>query len=159
MRGDKIVLAVAVLIVAAGAFGIWNLYYRTEPLLVGTVEAPATIPVGENATFRIHLENPHAEPVTLESLDVDLSVLEGIEVISIDPEPIARTEIDLLVQEEWRFEREAAPGEKFTVTIEVRGTTEGSFGGVVDVTNPNVDYHSLPIDFEVLPPREPTATD
>ena len=155
MRILKFFFFLAILVVVLGAIGFWYLFVRTEPLLDATLDAPKQVAVGEEVRWVIRCSNPHDEPVTLDSIDVDAELLEGIQVLDIEPLPERRGDIPFTEDESWTFSRTAEPGETIVVTIRVRGRKEGIYVGSIDATNPNVDWVGLRHAYTVTRPGAP----
>lgn len=143
-------LGVALLLVVLVVAGLWWLF-RASPELEATLTLPFEAQVETPVALVITARNPHAKPVTLDSIDIDDAFLAGFQIISIEPEPGDTTELPFLEQRSWAFKKVVPPGESMTVTYTLRPVTEGRFTGSVDVCNPAQDFKSLFADIIVKP--------
>lgn len=155
MKSWKIALAV-IAVVAAGTMlacgGLVLLLVSVggEDLMPeAELSAPAEVRAGDTLELVVTVSNPHAESVTLDSIDIDNPFLEGFQVVSVVPEPSGTDHIPFLDQSSWAFGSSLAPGEELTVTYRMEAIQAGHFSGNVDVCNPSQDYHSLHADILV----------
>ncbi|MHC5055050.1 MAG: hypothetical protein ACYTKD_10080 [Planctomycetota bacterium] len=150
-------LGAALLAAVVGVVLIWFCLIRELPKLDAKLSLAPEATLGSTATMVVVAKNPHEEPVTLDSIDIDESFLAGFQVISIDPEPTDTSNVPLLDQRSWSFGEEIAPGESHSVTFNLRPVSEGRFTGDVDVCNPSQDYKTLLADVVVkkAAPGEP----
>jgi hypothetical protein len=139
-------LGATALLVAVGTFTLWFLLVRELPVLDTTLSLPSEVAMGSTVSMVITASNPHKEPVTLDSVDMDDSFLSGFQVVGIAPEPTDTMHVPLVNQRSWSFEKQVAPGESISVSFELKPVMEGHFSGDVDVCNPNQDFTTLYAD-------------
>jgi hypothetical protein len=130
-----------ILLTVAGGGAAWYFFVRELPQLTASVDLPPLAEVGQPVTMVIHLTNPHAKAVSLDSIDIDDTFLVGVEVLADQPEPTGPTE--LWGQKSWEFLKEVPPGDTLTVRFELRPLAAGTFSGDVDVCNNNQDFTTL----------------
>lgn len=136
-------LGATALLVAVAALGLWFLLFRDLPVLDATLSLPSEVAMESTMSMVITATNPHKEPVTLDSVDIDDSFLAGFQVVAIVPEPIETTHVPLINQRSWSFEKQVEPGDSISVSFELKPVMEGHFSGDVDVCNPNQDFSTL----------------
>jgi hypothetical protein len=141
-------LAVALLLVVLVVAGVWWML-RTTPALEATLTLPLEAQLEAPVDMVVTATNPHAKPVTLDSIDIDDAFLAGFQVVRIEPEPEDTTELPVLDQRSWAFNKVVPPGGTLAVTYTLRPVAEGRFTGSVDVCNPTQDFKSLFADIIV----------
>jgi hypothetical protein len=143
-------LALLALLAVAGVAGVlWIL--REGPQLASRVEVPAQVAAGESFTLSLVVSNPHPDPVTLDSVDVDESLLAGFQVLAVEPEPTHTDAIPFLEQRTWSFGRELPAAGELEVRFELRAVEAGRFSGNVEVCNPEQDCPGQFVDLVVTP--------
>ncbi|NLX60454.1 MAG: hypothetical protein GXY74_15365 [Phycisphaerae bacterium] len=121
-----------------------------QPLLEAAIDVPQSVRVGEDIRVIVRMTNSHAEPVTLDSVDVDNGLLRGFQVIRVEPRPEATFSLPPeLDQRSWAFHTPVAAGGQMTVTFHLRPLAAGHYSGNIDVCNPNQDYVGMFADIVV----------
>lgn len=138
-------------------FGSWLLLFREMPMLSATLSLPVEVAVNETVTMTVTASNPHDRTVTLDSIDIDLTFLEGLQVIKITPEPTDT--MTVFGQRCWFFEVDVDAGGSQDVQFEFRALQPGRFTGDVDVCNPNQDFITLLGDIVIKDAPPPAAQD
>lgn len=136
--------AAAVIVVVALA-----IILRDKPALDAKLSVPAQVTLGSTASMVVSATNPHKQEVELNSIDIDEAFLAGFQVVSVVPEAKETSQIPIVNQRTWVFERKVPPGESLTVTFTLRAVAEGRFTGDVDVCNPSQDYKTHVADVVV----------
>jgi|GEM_PF-1767834 len=137
--------AVLFVVIFAVVVGVWlSLEF---PVLNASLSVPTQASRDATIAMVITATNDHDKPITLDSVDIDDSFLEGFQVISIHPEPTDTMKI--FGQRSWFFERSVDPGESLEVRFELKAVMEGHFSGDVHVCNPNQDVKTLIADVVV----------
>jgi len=103
----------------------------------------------------VTVTNPHAQAVTLDSIDVSKSFLSGFQVVAVDPAPTETYDIPFTDQRSWTFNHEVLPEQSLSINFELKAVQAGHFSGEIDVCNPNQDFRTLYADVLVLD-REPS---
>ncbi|MFO7900440.1 MAG: hypothetical protein R6V58_15445 [Planctomycetota bacterium] len=150
-------LIVAGAVAAVVVLGIWFWFVRELPVLDATFSVPSEVELGSTVALVVETTNPHDEPVTLDSIDIDNSFLAGFQVVSTDPEPTETRQVPLIDQCSWEFGKTVPPGESLAVTFELKPVAEGHYWGSVDVCNPNQDFTGLFADVVVKKAGTPPA--
>ena len=96
----------------------------------------------------LRTRNIEAEPIRLDSIDVDFDFLEGFDVLSIEPAPSGTT--DIIGQQSWSFTETVGPGEEFNVTYRLKARRPGHYVGDIDVCNPNQDWTTVVPNIDVV---------
>ncbi|MHC4248606.1 MAG: hypothetical protein ACYS9X_05700 [Planctomycetota bacterium] len=149
MRAVLGCLGAALLAAVVGVVLIWFCLFRELPKLDAKLSLPSEATLESTMTMVVTANNPHQEPVTLDSIDIDDSFLAGFQVVSIDPEPTDTASVPIVDQRSWTFGKAIPPGESHSVTFHLRPVSEGHFSGDVDVCNPNQDFKTLLADVVV----------
>ena len=155
-------LVVFVLASLVGAVACWYVL-RKRPQLGATLELPPIARAGQTISLVARLDNPHDRPVTLDSVDIAESFLEGFQVLRVEPRPTDTMRVPLVNQRSWSFGQAVPAGGKMAVTFTLRCLRAGHFTGTVDTCNPSQDCTSLFGDVDVqagsaeLPAADPLA--
>ena len=98
------------------------------------VAAPARARVGERFTIEIAIDNPTLEAHQLDSIDIDLSYLEGVEIMGSSP-PYHETFLltPLLPQRTFSFDTTIPAGETMVIELQAMPRPAGSYSGNIDV--------------------------
>ena len=97
----------------------------------------------------VQTSNPHSEVVFLDSIDIDLSLLQGFQVLSVDPQHSGTENIPFVNQRTWSFQEAVLPGDEFEITFLLQPFVAGHFTDNIDVCNANYDWKSLYADVVV----------
>lgn len=133
MRGVLIGIVVGVALVIIGIVAFVTLY--AGPELSVQASAPEAVHSGQPFRVRLQVFNPHDEAVTLDSIDIDNSVFDTFDVVSVTPTPISGSPFSIIGQQAWSFFRDLEPGEQQSVEFELVSNTTGTFQLSVDVCN------------------------
>jgi hypothetical protein len=128
-------------VIAVVGIGFWLL--RELPAPDADLSLPLEAELNSTISMVVTVSNPHDEVVTLDSIDIDESFLEGFQIISIDPKPTDTNNVPFIGQRSWSFGKQLPPGESLAVAFEMKPIAEGRFSGDVDVCNPNQDFTTL----------------
>jgi len=133
MRGLFIGIGVGIAAVVACIAALVTFY--SGPELSLQASAPEAAHSGQPFKVRLQLSNPHDESVTLDSIDVDDSVFDTFEVLSVEPTPTSDSPISIFGQTSWSFYLDFDPGEQRTVEFELVTSDSGTFQLSFDVCN------------------------
>ena len=148
----KVLLGIAVGVVFAVAILVALVTLLSGPELSVRISTPNSILVGETFTIVLHLSNPHSEPVTLDSVDIDNAAFATFEVISVTPEPSELSPITIIGRHSWTFQRVLEPATTETVEFEFRANLVGSYQIPLGVCNSYQDCSRTPVPILVAPP-------
>ncbi len=148
----KVLLGIAAGVALAFAAMFAFVIFFTRPQLSVRISTPDSVLVGETFSIVLHLSNPHGEPVTLDSVDIDNAVFATFEVISITPEPSEASPITIMGQKSWAFQRILDPATTETVEFEFRANLVGSYQIPLDICNYYQDCSRIPVPILVAPP-------
>ncbi|MCB2153398.1 hypothetical protein KQI84_00805 [bacterium] len=148
-------LAAGLLFVVLIAGIVGFLFFRILPTVSTSIDVPGRVQLDAEFPMVVSATNPHTQAVTLSSIDVDNELLDGFQVISIDPAPQSSMQVMFLDQRSWVFNRSLEPGESIDVTFILLPVREGRFQGSIDTCNPNQDFVSQWVD--VIVRRERSA--
>lgn len=157
----KVLLGCLVLFVVGSLVAGAACWYvlRKRPQLGATLELPPTARAGQTISLVARLDNPHDRPVTLDSIDIAESFLEGFQVLRVEPKPTDTTRVPIVNQRSWSFGQAVPAGGTMAVTFTLRCLRAGHFTGTVDACNPSQDCTSLygDVDVQAGAPTETTA--
>lgn len=135
-------------IVAIGLGVAWLFIER--PTLDGSLDMPLQVTVGETFHATITASNGHDKTVTLDSIDISDTLLAGVQISSIEPDPESTTRVPVLDQRSWAFNTPVEPGATMTVRYTLRAVREGHFTGDIDLCNPSQDFFTLYGDLVIV---------
>lgn len=138
----------SILVVLAGAALIYYVFVRELPVLDATLDAPHSVTLDSEFEIVVTATNPHAESVTLDSIDIQQTFLDGFQVVGVTPEPVDTMNVFGMIRT-WEFGIPVAPGDSTEIRFEFRAVEEGRFSGDLDVCNPNQDWKTLVPDIVV----------
>lgn len=118
--------------------GIPGLLDYERPGFVVEVEAPAVVDVGETLDLVVEVSNPTDTAIELGSIDIYHSLLEGFQVLSLDPLPVDEGSSDEYRTAWW--EETLSPGGDFRYQLELRAVKAGTWTGDVDACTPEENY-------------------
>ena len=102
------------------------------------VQAPEKVKIEETFNLTVSVSNPSEETITLDSIDIYDSLLDGFEIISIEPEP---DDVSRLFDFHTIFlDYELAPGENIIVTYTLKAREPGLWTGDIDCCTPNQQF-------------------
>lgn len=118
-------------ITAITGWGIFN-WFTTSPELVDIqVTGANVVSVGETFFVDFDIENLADQPQTLDSIDWDYTLLNGIHILSSNPVSDGINEYSNF--RSYYFNRPIASGEEFQVRFEASGKEPGEFIGGISV--------------------------
>jgi hypothetical protein len=115
--------------VGIGAVGYWALY-NEPPRFDVAVDCPPEVVLGEVLKAKVSVKNDGGKNLKLENLDVYRELLDGFEILSVNPKP--RTTERIVDYISYGFSRSLKPGETFDFEIEMRAKEIGVWGGDID---------------------------
>lgn len=149
MKKLVIGLSIAALLLMFVAVAGWYLLIREQPLLDAELSVPLQVKVGEAFEMVVETSNPHSRQVSLDSIDIDHTLLQGFQVLAVEPSQHQTENLPFLDQRSWIFEQWVSPGDEYDVTFKLKPLEAGHFTGNVDVCNSNYDWKSLYADIVV----------
>ena len=113
-------------------------YFMDSPNFSVTVESPTEVKREEVFTISIDVNNPSDDSITLGSIDIYDSLLEGFEIIKIEPNP---EETDSIFGFHTAyFNHVLNPRESFRSTYTLRAETAGLWIGDIDCCTPSEKF-------------------
>ena len=100
--------------------------------LSAVATAPARLPVGDVQPLVLTITNSGPEPLVVTDLDVQKTLLAGVEVLAVDPPP-TRRDLYLRNYQIYRLQLSVPARQSATVTFSLRGVTAGTYAGDIDV--------------------------
>jgi hypothetical protein len=145
------------LLAAAGAAGLYWLVLREGPTFEVNAQATEAVALGAVAELVVEARNPHEKTITLDSIDIDDTLLAGFEVIGVEPAAKDQKIVPFLHQQSWTYRQKVAAGESRQFIFRLKATVAGSFTGTVGVCNTQQDCPVQQIDIvvEAAPAGEP----
>ena len=102
------------------------------------VEAPHKVKMEEIFNLTVSVTNPSEETITLDSIDIYDSLLDGFEIISIEPEP--DDVLHLFGFYSIYLYYKLAPGENVVVTCTLKAREPGLWIGDIDSCTPGQQF-------------------
>lgn len=139
MRRRVILIAVgAIGALFLGALVIGVLFFLFSSSSVPTdvsviVNAPRAVPVNEPYAIKVRIQNLTAETQILDSIDVQESYLEGVQLLSTEPMFGDSTTIPLVGFQSYTYGDFIGGSETFIVELVFEGIMEGTFSGDIDI--------------------------
>lgn len=121
------------------------------PELSVEVSMPDVVSAGKPFRVQFQLSNPHDEAVTLDSIDVDNSVIENFRVVSVTIVPTDTN--DAFGQTSLYFEHQIGPGQRDIVEFELTGESAGMFQLAFEVCNAFLDCSRNLLTVQVRDPN------
>ena len=142
-------------LVWVGVGSLWyNLNISRPPAFAVTVTHPEPIEVGETFKLSIEVANPTTDAISLGSIDVYRSILDGFEVLDVKPKPTTRgTDQDYT---SFYFRESIEPSESFTFELTLRANAPGIWGGDIDCCTPFENFVTRFTELSVIEPASPT---
>jgi len=113
-------------------------YFMDSPSFSVTIESPTEVKREEVFTISIDVTNPSDETITLGSIDIYNSLLEGFEIVKIEPNP---EETDSLFDFHTAyFSHVLSPEDKFRATYTLRAKAAGLWIGDIDCCTPSEKF-------------------
>ncbi len=124
------------LAVCGGGLGVLVLYLGGEPNAIRVeVAAPQTVALNETFTLEVTVENVSVDAVTVNGIGLEMSLLDGAEVVGVQPLQSAIRDRNYPFLGDWReytFDSPVADGGKLVVSFTLKATAPGTYSG--DVT-------------------------
>ncbi|KXK26378.1 MAG: hypothetical protein TR69_WS6001000381 [candidate division WS6 bacterium OLB20] len=144
------VIAVAICCIAAigGGVLLFNEAYKTDDRISISVETPERITEGDEFEFRMVVTNSGDSDLTITEMDISESLLEGTDVISVDPEPVSSSSFTVIEEYlEYTFDPfTIRPGESRAVTLTLKAEFDGLYRGDITFYNDRLfnqqEYHT-----------------
>ena len=113
-------------------------HFMDSPSFAVTIDAPNEIKKNEIFTISIDVANPSEEKITLGSIDVYDSLLEGFEIIKIEPTPY-EVSSQFGFQTAY-FSQEIDPRDSFNATYTLKAKSAGLWIGDIDCCTPSEKF-------------------
>jgi hypothetical protein len=126
-------------------------YVRVKPTFEVGLKIPDEVVATEEFTLSVDVKNPHGSAITLDSVDVDDKLLQGFQVVSVEPSAKDSMHVPLLDQRTWSFGTSVAAGSVQRIDFKLRPVQVGRFSGNVDACNPGQDCAGAFADIVVKP--------
>jgi hypothetical protein len=130
-----------------GVAGLVIWMFVDLPMLDASLSHPTIVQLDSTFNLCVSVSNSHNTVVTLHSIDIEDSFLEGFQVVSITPEDTDT--MHLLGMRNWDFGIRIDPGQSLDICFELKAVQEGHFSGDVEVRNPHHDDVTLVADIVV----------
>jgi hypothetical protein len=129
-------VCVVVAVIAAGA-GFFSWVSREVSLTYDasvTVTAPTRVRSDESFVIAIEIESLSPEPQVLDSVDIDLSYLQGVQIVSSSPPYMNTYSLTPFFEQQSYVFDYSIPGDgQVVVELRAEGLMEGDFSGQIDV--------------------------
>ena len=122
---------------------------QDSPVPGGSISAPVEVAVGDEFEMTVTVTNPNDATVTLDSIDIYYSFLDGFQVVSVSPSPGDTTDFEMLDFRSWDFGNTIAPGDELDIVYKLRAIQPGHYSGDVDICNPAQDFTTVLADIVV----------
>ena len=120
-------------VLGAGLVGLFLWHVSQDPKAMEvSVDAPATVKRGEECDLTVAVVNRRAEPLTVTTIDVGESYLEGFTVVGTDPAYKSSVGIPIDNSRSYTFDADIAAGATNVFTFQLRATRKGRYIGDVD---------------------------
>ncbi len=139
-----------------GGMGYW-LMFRDSPEFELSVDHPETVLIGEVFKVKVTVKNGGAKDMKLADLDVYDDLLDGFEILSVNPKP--RTSERIIGYFSHDFSETLAPAESFEIEFELRAKDVGYWSGDIDACTPSMNFVTYYTEIEVLDPTPVEASE
>ena len=143
-------------VVAGIALAIGSLFLYVAlfsgPELTVVARVPSVVDTRSSFILHLEVDNPHDEIVYLDSIDIDSESLEGLEVVSVSPEPSENYHLPGFDQQSWSFGKSVSPGGRLDVQFELRALQSGVHQISLDSCNSYQDCSRTHAQFEASSP-------
>lgn len=136
-----------------GGLGYYALVMRTEPDFHVAVDHPDTVVVGEEFDVIISVESTNGKSLNLHTIDLDNDLLEGFEIVSMDPKPGSK--IQVIDMTSYTLRPQVRATTKHDFTLRLRATKTGSWGGDIDCCTALGNFLTTHTSIDVGFPPEP----
>jgi hypothetical protein len=126
--------------VACGVF-FWQASIQPENITV-SVDAPTVVNAGETFVITVVIDNTGALPRELNSIDIEMLYLDGVNIESTQPSFVQSERIDLLegfAFQSYYFYEPMLANSTLVVKMEALALKTGDFGGYLDVCVDTID--------------------
>ncbi len=141
-----VVLALLCGCVVGTVYLVSSLVAETNTIRTEVTLDAETVPVGQTITITVEVENVDLDAVSIRAVGLETDLLEGVEVISIDPPFRATEERSYPVVGDWTeytLGRRVSGGDIMTITVTLQATQPGLYSGDLSVW---VDEKVLGVD-------------
>jgi len=121
----------------AGLFLLYSHFIQSADFAV-SIAAPDEVARGEVFTLSVEVSNPSDQPIVLGSIDIYDSLLDGFEILAINPQP-TDTDPGFGFHTAY-FSKALRPGEIFKVTYDLKGIKPGLWIGDIDSCTPQEQF-------------------
>jgi hypothetical protein len=137
-RGCWCMLLISTLVVVLGGGVTGSLLYLAGKPSSIEVSIPELQPVAANQSFTVEvtIENVSLDPVTINSIGLDTSLLDGITVLQIEPAYRSAKDKSYPLYGDWReytLNKSLPGGDKLTVILTLQANQPGTYSGDVMV--------------------------
>lgn len=123
-----------------GVISAGFLYYNSE-YFVGIpadfsveIESPDQVDVGEEFSLVVNVSNPSEDKLTLGSIDIYDTLLDGFQVLEVSPKPSDRDSI--FEFSSFYFSEALQSQESVAITFKLKGSKAGVWSGDIDCCTP-----------------------
>ena len=113
--------------------------------------------IGEVFKVKVTVKNGGAKDMKLADLDVYDDLLDGFEILSVNPKP--RTSERIIGYFSHDFSETLAPAESFEIEFELRAKDVGYWSGDIDACTPTMNFVTYYTEIEVLDPTPVEASE
>jgi len=119
---------------AIGLVVVYLYLYGSAPPFQVQVDAPSRVLLGEVTEVTIQVTNPTEKKMVIDSVDIYSSLLDGFEVLEINPSPASDSQIFNF--RSLSFSRPVEPGETLAIVVPLKAKETGYWAGDIDVCTP-----------------------
>jgi hypothetical protein len=127
------------------AYGV----FYSGPELSLVVVTPEAAVAGEPFQVELRLTNPHTEPVTLDSVEIDEEFFQRFELRSVSPDPSDDSPTSMFGHRSWAFGHVVEPAATETVVFELLTPSRGTFQLPLRICNEYLDCSGTPLSIRV----------
>lgn len=137
----KIALGCVVLVLLCGCvsgvvYVFSSLVAETNTIRTDVTLAVETLQVGQTFTITVEVKNVDLDTVTIRAVGLDADLMEGVEVLNIEPAFRTTKDRSYPVVGDWTeytLNRRLLGGEKFTITLTLQAMKQGIYSGDLSV--------------------------
>ncbi len=130
---------------------IYHVLTREPPGFEVVIEHPDSVELNEDFLLVVKVKNPMGGSLNLGSVDFYDDLLDGFEVLSVDPKPNSKQKLFGFTSYYFRTARKSSS--EFVLTLNLRAKEAGEWAGDIDCCTPLENFVTNYIEISVVDPQ------